>query len=150
MVVQPQDRCLAAIELRQRLLDQHSLFGSHARCGDRNVRPLPAKIDRFALPCTHQRNRFIHRALMQKSFRIPAHFFRQSLLQQVQKNVLNHVLRVFAALVRIVTPRRYSMRGSPHYEVVLKEERFDLIFDSGVLTIVVVANKPSLGRVVWR
>jgi hypothetical protein len=134
VVVQPQNRCLAAIELRQRLLQQHSLLGSHARCGDRNVRPLLAKIDRFALPCTHQRNRFIHRALMQESFRIPDHFFRKSLLQQVQKNVLNHVLCVLAPLLRIVTPRRYSMRGFHHLDVILTEERANLLFDSGALT----------------
>ena len=125
MVVQPQNGCLASIELRQRLLQQHSLVGSHAWCGDRNFRPLLAKIDRFALPCTHQRNRFIHRALMQESFWIPDHFFRKSLLQQVQKNVLSHVLCVLAPLLRIVTPRRYSIRGFYHRDAILTEERAD-------------------------
>ena len=134
MVVQPQNCCLASIELRQRLLQQHCLVGSHARCGDRNFRPLLAKIDRFALPCAHQRNRFIHRASMQESFRIPHHLFRKTLLQQVQKNVLNHVLRVLAPLLRIVTSRRYSIRDFHHLDAILAEERADLLFDSGVLT----------------
>ena len=134
MVVQQQNCCLAAIELRQRFLEQHVLVGSHARRGNRNFRPLLARIDRFALPCTHQRNRFIHRALVQVCFRIPDHFFRRSLLQQVQKNVLNRVLCVLTALLRIVTPRRYSIRDFHHFDVILTEQRADLLFDSGVLT----------------
>ena len=50
MVMQPQNCPLTLIELRQRLLKQHFLVGSHARRGDRNVCPRFAEIDRFTIP----------------------------------------------------------------------------------------------------